>query len=111
MVNKEILQTIIFMLFTIALFVFLHHQVLFSPDVSYLLHATQQILQGGHYATDIFETNPPMILYLYSPVIGLAKLFGMHIHVATQIYINGLAIFSTILCYTCLKKVISNEND
>ena len=111
MAKKERLQIILVMLFTVALFLFLQAKVMFSPDVSYLLHVSKQIRQGGHYPIDIFETNPPMILYLYMPIIGLTKFAGLHMHVATQVYMIGLAIFSSLLCLVYLKKIIVNAND
>lgn len=111
MTHKEVISVTFFTIFTLVLFFFLQRQVLFSPDVSYLLHATNQILQGGHYAIDIFETNPPMILYLYSPVIFLAKIMSVHLTVAVQIYMFFLMSVSAIICLALLKAIINDAKD
>ena len=38
-------------------------------DMSWLLHATSRLLEGGNYTTNFFEINPPMAL----PAITLPK--------------------------------------
>lgn len=111
MTLKEIISVILFMIFTLVLFFYLQKQVLFSPDVSYLLHATNQIFQGGHYATDIFETNPPMILYLYSPIVFLAKIIPAPLNVVVQIYIFFLISISSTICLALLKKIFGDAKN
>lgn len=111
MTYKEIMSVVLFTLFILVLFVFLQDQVLFSPDVSYLLHATSQLLQGGHYGRDIFETNPPMILYVYSPAIVVAKIMSIHMHVAARIYMFFLMSISAVTCLALLIKMIGNKKD
>ncbi len=109
--HKEIISVILFTLFTVILFFFLQKQMLFSPDVSYLLHATHQIFQGGHYGKDIFETNPPMILYLYSPVIFLEKILSLSLSVIVQIYMFILISISTMVCLVLFKSMVGSAKD
>lgn len=89
---------------------FIQTRTFFSPDVGYLLHAANQMLAGGKYGLDIFETNPPMILYLYFPACILAKLTAMSIMTAARLYITSLAIISLSLCFFLLKKLIKQQD-
>jgi hypothetical protein len=85
---------------------FIQTNTFFSPDVGYLLHAANQILAGGKYGSDIFETNPPMILYLYLPACLLAKWMAISIITAVRLYVISLALVSLSLCCFLLKKII-----
>src|SRR6185437_2828635 len=48
-----------------------------NSDVASLLYDTKLLLMGGTYVKDFFETNPPMVLYLYAPVILIEKLTSL----------------------------------
>lgn len=85
---------------------YLQSTMIFSPDVGYLLHAANQMLEGGNYVSEIFETNPPMILYLYFPVCLFVKLTSVDIITAARIYVFFLAALSSIICWIILKKLI-----
>jgi len=85
--------------------IYLQLGFILSGDVSYLLLAAQQIASGGHYPFQIFETNPPMILYLYFPAIGLAAIAQCSLVVAVRVYIFLLATGSALLCYFFLKQL------
>ncbi len=111
MTKKEKITVILFTVGLSASFYWLQKQVLFSPDVSYLIHAANQLLQGGHYATDIFETNPPMILYLYMPIIGLTKLIPLSINTATYVYMFLLTLISAMVCLYLLKRLMKESQD
>ena len=101
---------IIFPILLFALLGFLFQSfIVFSPDVGYLLYATKQWLAGGRYVTDIFETNPPMILYLYSPIWFAVKWFQIDIILLARIYMLILASVSAVICFQLLKKIISSK--
>src|SRR5207302_1351476 len=85
---------------------FMQTRTYFSPDVGYLLHAANQVLAGGKYGPDIFEPNPPMILYLYIPVCLFAKWTAISLMTAMRLYIILLALVSLSLCFFFLKKLI-----
>lgn len=80
-----------------------------NGDVAYLLHVTQRFLSGGHYIQDFYETNPPMILYLYSPVFLLAKMFSIDVTQAVLIYVILLGVFSCFLSFYFLQKIIKKN--
>lgn len=88
---------------------FIQDHLLLSGDVGYLIHASDQLLMGGHYTTDFFETNPPMILYLYAPIHLLTHYFAFSISFALRSYIFLLGVFSAGLCYFFLKEILKNE--
>ncbi|TAK73665.1 MAG: hypothetical protein EPO11_08080 [Gammaproteobacteria bacterium] len=94
----------------IVLAYFLQTHLLLSGDVGYLLYVTNQFLEGGTYTKDFFETNPPMILYLYTPACLLAKFTGISIITAVRIYISVLILLSFYLCMTLLKRIIQPQD-
>ncbi len=106
------LKTIIFFA-PIPLVIFAYYILInyfFSPDVAYLLHASSQILAGGKYGADIFETNPPMILYLYSPAVLLKKLTTINVITSVKLYVTLLAVISLVTCFFLLKKLIKQQD-
>ena len=50
----------------------LHHYQWISWDVSWLLEVTRRMFDGGQYGRDFIETNPPLILYIYSLPVWLS---------------------------------------
>jgi hypothetical protein len=82
-----------------------------NSDVCYLLHATNQLLQGESYGHTIFETNPPMILYLYMPICLFAKLTGLNTISLMQIYFLFLAALSSSCCFVLLRKIIHPQDN
>lgn len=80
-----------------------------SSDVGYLMYASQQLLRGGRYVFDIFETNPPMILYLYFPASFLVAITSLSVSQAVQGYVLFLSFVSSYLCYVLLQKLFSEK--
>jgi len=84
----------------------LQSSIIISPDVSYLIHAAWMLFHGGHYVSQIFETNPPMILYLYLPIHLLVKIGSSDIIFNMRLYILFLAFISFGTCFYLIKKAI-----
>jgi len=98
---------LIFCLFSLGIFI---QSVLYcNSDVSWLLHATQKFINGGHYYKDFFETNPPMILYLSAPSVLLAKLFHVSLSFSFYACVFLMAIVSFFLCYSLLQKIFEDN--
>ncbi len=89
---------------------FIQSHLLLSGDVGYLMHASEQLLRGGQYATDFFETNPPMILYLYAPCYLLKYYLAVSDATAFRIYIFLGSCLSAGFCYVLLKQILKNES-
>src|SRR5438094_233352 len=107
--KKQLIYYYIFPTFLIILLAyFFQSRLLFSGDVGYLLHVANQLLAGGTYAHDFFETNPPMILYLYLPACLLCKLTAISIINASRIYFFFLIFISSSLCFYLMKKLINH---
>lgn len=89
---------------------FIQTQLFYSPDITCLLYDTELMLRGGKYATDIFETNPPMILYLNAPVCLIAKWTGLNTMLVFRFYVFILALISISISYSMLRHIIKKED-
>jgi len=89
---------------------YIQSQLLFNWDVSWLTHVARRLLAGGSYTKDFFELNPPMILYLYIPIVLLTKYTSLSVMIALRIYIYFLASISLLICYWLAKKIFSAAN-
>lgn len=76
----------------------LQSAILLNWDVSWLLHATRRLLAGGTFSHDFPDMNPPMIMYLYSPVVIFNKIFSSNIIVTFRAYIFLIAAISFYFC-------------
>ena len=47
------------------------------PDIAFLLHAAGLVLDGGRLYVDLFEINPPLIVWLNLPVVAAARALGI----------------------------------
>lgn len=101
--NEKPLFTIMLCM-TMLIFLVIRKYIGFSPDVSYLLHATEQLLAGGRYGPDIFETNPPMILYWYVPACLLVNMLSINLITAAEIYVSCLMVLSAGICFVLLRR-------
>ncbi len=89
----------------------LQNLFLLNSDVSWLIHASQQMLRGGTYAGAFLETNPPLILYLYLPVVLLKEFTQLNVVIALRIYVFTLSATSLWLGSLYLKKLFSTRQD
>ena len=81
----------------------------FEPDTCWLLYASKFFLEGGTYTKNFFDPDPPMILYLYTPIIFLTKLFAIKLNTALRIYVFFLTSLSLGLCYFLANKIFSKR--
>lgn len=78
-----------------------------SWDINYMLHATSRMLDGGTYTYDFFNPNPPIIFYLYTPVILAHSLIpSITITVLFRCYIFLLLTLILSLSYALAKKIL-----
>lgn len=77
----------------------------FSSDVEWLMHLSEEVLAGKQFGTDIFETNPPVILVLYLPALFLKHVLGLVSQQAILLYLSLLACFSLWFCASSWKQV------
>lgn len=84
-------------------------QIYLNYDVIYLTHAAKQMLAGGTYLHDFFETNPPLIMFLYLPPVLLSQLTSISLIYTVRIYILLLIFCSMSLCYFLLQKLFKED--
>ncbi len=90
--------------------ILLQFTLVINDDNYWLLQVTGKFLQGGRYYKDFIETNPPMILYLYSLPVIISHLFHWTIYTVFRLYIITLALLSTAISYYLLKLSTSKMN-
>lgn len=99
-----------FILIILAVITFcIQSKMFLCGDVAYLLHVTKLLVSGGTYARDFFETNPPMILALYSPVIVINQLTHWDVITVVRVYILTLAVFSISLSVFLMDRIFSQK--
>ncbi len=74
-------------------------------DVSMLMHVSERMLNGGKYGIDIFESNPPMILYIYAIPVLAAKWVSTTFMVTCRVFIYLWIIVSLFLSYQSIEKI------
>lgn len=76
-----------------------------NNDVSTLLLFTSRLLAGGNYLTDFFTPNPPLIFFIYTPVVVLNSLLGISKTVLFTHYVFSIALLSVCACYVISKRI------
>jgi hypothetical protein len=90
--------------------IYIQQHLILNWDVNWLLKCAQSILQGGKYYHNFCDPNPPLILYLYMPIVFLHNLCNISLKIATQIYTFTLAIISFCLAEFFLNKIFSTQH-
>jgi hypothetical protein len=88
---------------------FLQQSLVLNSDVSWLLLAAKRLMAGGNYTLDYFEINPPIIFYLYLPVVGYKAILGLSTKVALRLYVFLLASLSLLLTSLVMKKRVTDD--
>lgn len=83
-IKKQMISVYLLIIYSIALLIQWH--TLLNWDVSLLMHAADRLLSGGQYGIDFFDTDPPLILYLYSIPVIVAKVFSLSFVTTNYIY-------------------------
>lgn len=79
-------------------------------DVSWLLEASKRMLSGGTYTKDLFENNPPWILYFNIPPVLIAKISSLSIIFIIKIYVFLLAAISLIISYYFFQRIFLQQD-
>lgn len=106
-------ESVLFFVSLVAIYTLawiMQKNTILSWDVSWLIHVSRKLLAGGTYANDFFEINPPLILYLYIPIVKLMQFFSMSSTQATITYVFSLATLSLLLCYSLTQKIFNTDN-
>src|SRR3990167_750567 len=102
-----------FIFFVILLFliaVSLQYAMILNGDVSYLIYLAKEMLSGKTYGSPGFlETNPPLIFFLYLPVVLLEKYISLKQSGLFQFYVFFLSALSFLISFSILKKIIKEK--
>ncbi len=96
--------------FTIALlciiypWLFIQGQYIVNGNISWLLMAAERLLSGQDFVQNIYETNPPLSILIYTPHVMLAKILGMPLTVASFYVTSCLVILSSLSVYSIIRK-------
>lgn len=91
---------------------YLQSRLFLSPDATWLLYVSDKMLDGWRYGRDIFETNPPMILWLNMPVVLIQRLFHLsYLSGLFLVYIYMLTALSLSLCAALLARASQGNKD
>lgn len=101
--------TLVGFIFLLAIAIQSH--TIINWDVSYLMHASQKLTEGGTYTNDFFETNPPMILFLYIPPVILSKYLSLHLVASLRFYVFLLAGGSLGLIWRLGQRIFTTQKD
>jgi hypothetical protein len=110
--NKSTVAIILFFLALLGIFaaqILLQHHLIMSQDISWFLHIAARLIAGGNYYDNFFDVNPPMSMYIYLPVVIIAKHFGLGYIKLLPVYIFLIACVSLILNYILLSKLLDNK--
>jgi hypothetical protein len=80
-----------------------------NTDASWLLRCSIKLLHGGHYYTDFFETNPPLILWLNIPSIFIAQHLHLDIPLVFRIFIFAIDFFILCLSLKLLTRLFKEQ--
>ncbi len=87
----------------------IQNQLFLNYDVGWLLYAAKQLLAGGSYSQHFFETNPPLILYLYFPPLLFHPFLDTHLISLFRLYIFLYATLSLYLSYGLLQPLLAGK--
>jgi hypothetical protein len=82
----------------------LNFHTIANVDNGWLLYATQRYLNGEKPYVDFFETNPPLVLWLYMPPVYVAGELGLDVVHTFDAYVILLAAGSLALAFTEIRR-------
>ena len=80
-------------------------------DVAWYLYATGRLLDGATLYRDIIDLNPPLIFYLTTPAVWIARGLEYSSIPVFKVYVLLIAIFSFFLCRQIINKYYASFSD
>ncbi|MGH7186143.1 MAG: hypothetical protein ACREIB_07710, partial [Pseudomonadota bacterium] len=81
-----------------------------NHDSMSLLVAASRMLAGGRYYSEILDVNPPLILIVLSPAVGLARFFSIGIELAVLLWVEALLVSSVVLARPHLRRLFGLDD-
>lgn len=79
-------------------------QYLVNGNISWLLMAAERLLAGQDLVQNIYETNPPLNILIYTPHVIFAKVSGLPLTIASFYVTSFLVILSSLGVYAIVRK-------
>jgi 4-amino-4-deoxy-L-arabinose transferase-like glycosyltransferase len=75
---------------TLGAFSLWHIRTPLPTDVAYLLTAAQRLFHGEVLYQDILETNPPLILWIKTPIAWVAEMSGADVQIVFVLFLSSI---------------------
>ncbi len=79
--------------------------MLINHDVAWFALMSARALDGGNYATDFFEVNPPWVVLAYAPAALLARLVAVPLAAALQAWLAAFLLTSALALHCALQSL------
>ncbi len=79
-----------------------------NMDVAWHVEGARRLLAGGHYLTNIFDDNSPVVFIFYIPVVWLHILTHAKYYLIIPLYVFLWSSLSLALSYQLIKKIAMN---
>ena len=80
-----------------------------STDIAWLIHLTEQVLDGATLYVDIIENRPPAMFLLAAPPVAIGRFLGIDPTHAYHVWVSGFVGLSLILCREISRDVLFEE--
>lgn len=100
---------LIFLIF-LTIGIFAQHLIYIQWDVAWLVTESQKFFAGGHYGREFFDPNPPMILYLYFPIVWLSQHTFLNTIQSIWAYTFFVGIVSWLISFKYVDLIFSGKN-
>jgi hypothetical protein len=84
----------------------LHLVMPFNHDEAWIIHGSGWVLDGGEIGKDLVDMNPPLVWWLYAPLVWLARHIGLRAdHLATL-----LTVLTAALSLGVVERLLRNDD-
>lgn len=102
--RKNAIFLLLMMLAAVIPWLWVQMNVALNTNHSWLTIAAARLIDGGTMVGDVYETNPPLSILLYFPVVFLHRIFAVPVEYAPYVFgLIGLAL-TTSAVWWLLKK-------
>lgn len=105
-IQKNIVLVMLSLMYLLA-FIIQWHSLL-NWDVSLLMHTAERFFQGGKYGSAFFDTDPPLILYIYFIPVLFARYLYLSLATANILFTFFISGTMLLLCYRMLSLLNKN---
>jgi len=100
-------------IFITALFLFsfwIQSNIFMNWDVGWHLLGAERMLHGAGYLNGVFDDNPPMVFWLFMPIIWVSRYFSISMVTTQIIFVQFITLLGFALSYIFLNQLYVEEN-